>query len=74
MHQYQQLARLSIHGKEGQRAEVVGFLKFLEGGKGRGRRLKEAEEACGGGRDEGALRLVGLEEEGVKILETGTEL
>jgi len=74
MHQYQQLARLSIHGKKGQRAEVAGFLKFLKGGKGRGRRLKEAEEACGRERDEGAPRLVGLEEEGVKILETGTEL
>ena len=55
-------------------AKATGFLKFLEGGKGRGRHLKEAEEACGGGRDEGALRLVGLEEEGVKILEAGTEL
>jgi len=39
--------------QKGQRAEVAGFLKFLKGGKGRGRRPKEAEEAYGRERDEG---------------------
>jgi hypothetical protein len=72
MYQYQQLARLSIHGKEGQRQPDSSNSKKAE--KAGADALKELKKLVEEDEMRGALRLVGLEEEGVKILEAGTEL
>jgi hypothetical protein len=64
------LAWLSRHGEEGQRRRAAEFLKFLEEkAKAKGAEvLKELEALLEEGRSRGALRLVGLERDGVKVL------
>ncbi len=69
------LAWLSIHGEEGQRQRAAEFLKFLEEkakAKG-GEVLRKLEALLEEGRGRGALRLVGLERGGVKVLGVETE-
>jgi len=69
------LAWVSIHGEEGQRQRAAGFLKFLEAkarAKG-GEVLRKLEALVEEGRSRGALRLVGLERDGVKVLDVKTE-
>ncbi len=64
------LAWVSIHGEEGQRQRAAEFLKFLEE-KARARGgevLRKLEALVEEGRSRGALRLVGLERDGVKVL------
>jgi hypothetical protein len=69
------LAWVSIHGEEGQRQRAAEFLKFLEEkAKAKGREvLRKLETLLEEGRSRGALRLVGLERGGVKVLEVKTE-
>jgi hypothetical protein len=69
------LAWVSIHGEEGQRRRAAEFLKFLEAkarAKG-GEVLRKLEALVEEGRSRGALRLVGLERDGVKVLDVKTE-
>jgi hypothetical protein len=69
------LAWLSIHGEEGQRRRAAEFLKFLEEkarAKG-GEVLRKLEALVEEGRSRGALRLVGLERDGIKVLYVKTE-
>ncbi len=69
------LAWVSIHGEEGQRQRAAEFLKFLEaraGAKG-AEVLRKLETLVEEGRGRGALRLVGLERGGVKVLDVKTE-
>jgi hypothetical protein len=69
------LAWVSIHGEEEQRRRVAEFLKFLEArarAKG-GEVLRKLEALVEEGRSRGALRLVGLERGGVKVLDVKTE-
>jgi hypothetical protein len=69
------LAWVSIHGKEGQRQRAAEFLKFLEEkarAKG-GEVLRKLEALVEEGRSRGALRLVGLERGGVKVLDVKAE-
>jgi hypothetical protein len=69
------LAWVSVHGEEGQRQRAAEFLKFLEAkarAKG-GEVLRKLEALLEEGRSRGALRLVGLERDGVKVLDVKTE-
>jgi PaRep2b protein. len=69
------LVWVSIHGEEGQRQRAAEFLKFLEAkarAKG-GEVLRKLEALVKEGRSRGALRLVGLEKDGVKVLDVKTE-
>jgi len=69
------LARVSIHGEEGQRQRAAEFLKFLEEkarAKG-GEVLRKLEALMEEGRCWSALRLAGLERGGVKVLDVKTE-
>ncbi len=69
------LAWLSIHGEGEQKRRAAGFLKFLEEKaktKG-GEVLRKLEALLEEGRGRGALRLVGLERDGVKVLGVKTE-
>jgi len=66
---------VSIHGEEGQRQRAAEFLKFLEAkarAKG-GEVLRKLEALVEEGRSRGALRLTGLEKDGVKVLGVETE-
>jgi hypothetical protein len=66
---------VSIHGEEGQRRRAAEFLKFLEEkarAKG-GEVLRKLEALLEEGRSRGALRLVGLEKDGVRVLDVKTE-
>ncbi len=66
---------VSIHGEEEQRQRAAEFLKFLEEkarAKG-GEVLRKLEALLEEGRGRGALRLVGLERDGVKVLDVKTE-
>ncbi len=69
------LAWDSTYGEEGQRRRATGFLKFLEEkAKKRGAEvLRKLEALVEEGRGRGALRLVGLERGGVKVLDVKTE-
>jgi hypothetical protein len=69
------LAWVSIHGEEGQRQRAAEFLKFLEEkAKAKGAEvLRRLEALLEEGRSRGALRLVGLEKDGVKVLDVKTE-
>ncbi len=69
------LAWVSIHGEEEQRRRAAEFLKFLEErAKKRGAEvLRKLEALVEEGRGRGALRLVGLEKDGVKVLDVKTE-
>jgi hypothetical protein len=69
------LAWVSIHGEEGQRRRAAGFLKFLEArASAKGDEvLRKLEALLEEGRGRGALRLVGLERDGVKVLDVKTE-
>jgi hypothetical protein len=69
------LAWVSIHGEEGQRQRAAEFLKFLEAkARAKGEEvLKKLEALVEEGRGRGALRLVGLEKDGVKVLDVKTE-
>jgi hypothetical protein len=68
------LAWVSIHG-EGEQRRAAGFLKFLEEkAKKRGDEvLRKLEALLEEGRDRGALRLAGLEKDGVKVLDVKAE-
>ncbi len=69
------LAWISVHGEEGQRRRAAEFLKFLEEkarAKG-GEVLIKLEALVEEGKGRGALRLVGLEKDGVKVLDVKTE-
>ncbi len=69
------LAWLSIHGEGEQRLKATKFLKFLEAkarAKG-GEVLRKLETLLEEGRSRGALRLVGLERDGVKVLDVKAE-
>ncbi len=69
------LAWVSIHGEEEQRQRAAEFLKFLEaraGAKG-AEVLRKLEALLEEGRSRGVLRLVGLEKDGVKVLDVKTE-
>jgi len=69
------LAWVSIHGEGEQRQRAAEFLKFLEE-KARvkgGEVLRELEALVEEGRGRGALRLVSLERDGVKVLDVKTE-
>ncbi len=68
-------ARVSIHGEKEQRQRAAEFLKFLEAkarAKG-GEVLRKLEALVEEGRSRGALRLVGLEKDGVKVLDVKIE-
>ena len=69
------LAWLSIHGEEEQRRRAAEFLKFLEErAKAKGAEvLRKLEALMEEGRGRGALRLVGLEKDGVEVLDVKTE-
>jgi len=69
------LAWLSIHGEEGQRQRAEEFLKFLKArASAKGAEvLRKLEALLEEGRSRGALRLVGLEKDGVKVLDVKTE-
>ena len=69
------LAWVSIHGEGEQRQRGAEFLKFLkEKAKKRGGEvLRKLEALVEEGRSRGALRLVGLEKDGVKVLDIKTE-
>jgi len=69
------LAWVSIHGEEGQRRRAEGFLKFLEArASAKGAEvLRKLEALLEEGRSRGALRLVGMEKDGVKVLDVKTE-
>jgi uncharacterized protein YkuJ len=66
---------VSIHGEEGQRQRAAEFLKFLEErAKAKGAEvLRRLEALVEEGRSRGVHRLVGLERDGVKVLEVKTE-
>jgi hypothetical protein len=64
---------VSIHGEEGQRRRAAEFLKFLEARAKGGEVLRKLEALLEEGRSRGAFRLVGLEKDGVKVLEVKTE-
>jgi len=69
------LAWVSERGEEGQRQRAAEFLKFLEAkarAKG-GEVLRKLEALVEEGKSRGALRLVGLERDGVKVLDVKTE-
>jgi len=69
------LAWVSTYGEEGQRRRAAEFLKFLEEkarAKG-GEVLRKLEALVEEGKGRGALRLVGLERDGVKVLDVKTE-
>ncbi len=69
------LAWISIYGEEEQRQRAAKFLKFLEaraGAKG-AEVLKRLEALLEEGKGRGVLRLVGLEKDGVKVLDVKTE-
>jgi hypothetical protein len=69
------LAWVSVHGEEGQRQRAAEFLKFLEAkarAKG-GEVLRKLEALLEEGRSRGVLRLVGMEKDGVKVLDVKTE-
>ena len=69
------LAWVSIHGEGEQRRRAAEFLKFLEAkarAKG-GEVLRKLEALVEEGRSRGALRLTGLEKDGVKVLGVETE-
>jgi len=66
---------ISVHGEGEQRRRAAEFLKFLEEkarAKG-GEVLRKLEALLEEGRCRGALRLVGLEKDGVKVLDVKTE-
>jgi hypothetical protein len=67
------LAWVSEHGEGEQRRRAAGFLKFLEERAKGGEVLKKLEALLEEGRSRGALRLVGLERDGVKVLDVKTE-
>jgi hypothetical protein len=69
------LAWVSIHGEEEQKQRAAEFLKFLEEkAKAKGAEvLKKLEALVEEGRGRGVLRLVGLEKDGVKVLDVKTE-
>ncbi len=69
------LAWVSIHGEEGQRQRAAKFLKFLEARAGAKDTevLKKLEALLEEGRSRGVLGLVGLEKDGVKVLDVKTE-
>jgi len=67
------LAWLSIHGEGEQRRRAAEFLKFLEARAKGGEVLRKLEALLEEGRSRGALRLVGLEKDGVKVLDVKTE-
>jgi hypothetical protein len=69
------LAWVSTYGEEGQRRRAAGFLKFLEekAKKRGGEVLRKLEALVEEGKGRGALRLVGLERGGVKVLDVKTE-
>jgi hypothetical protein len=69
------LAWVSIHGEEGQRQRAAEFLKFLEArASAKGAEvLRRLEALLEEGRGRGVHRLVGLERDGVKVLEVKTE-
>jgi uncharacterized protein YkuJ len=66
---------VSEHGEEGQRRRAAEFLKFLEErAKAKGAEvLRRLEALVEEGRSRGVHRLVGLERDGVKVLEVKTE-
>jgi hypothetical protein len=66
---------VSTYGEEGQRRRAAEFLKFLEErAKAKGAEvLRKLETLVEEGRSRGALRLVGLERDGVKVLDVKTE-
>jgi hypothetical protein len=69
------LAWVSTHGEGEQRRRAAEFLKFLEErAKAKGAEvLRKLEALVEEGRSRGALRLVGLERDGVKVLDVKTE-
>jgi len=67
------LAWVSTYGEEGQRRRAAEFLKFLEARAKGGEVLRKLEALLEEGRSRGALRLVGLEKDGVKVLDVKTE-
>jgi hypothetical protein len=67
------LAWVSIHGEEEQRRRAEKFLKFLEARAKGGEVLRKLEALVEEGRSRGALHLVGLEKDGVKVLNVKTE-
>jgi hypothetical protein len=69
------LAWVSTHGEGEQRRRAEKFLKFLEEkAKAKGAEvLRKLEALVEEGRGRGALRLVGLEKDGVKVLDVKTE-
>jgi nucleotide-binding universal stress UspA family protein len=69
------LAWVSIHGEGEQRQRAAEFLKFLEErAKAKGAEvLRKLEALVEEGRGRGALRLVGLERDGVKVLDVKIE-
>ncbi len=66
---------VSTYGEEGQRQRAAEFLKFLEEkAKAKGAEVfRKLEALLEEGRSRGALRLVGLERDGVKVLDVKTE-
>jgi nucleotide-binding universal stress UspA family protein len=66
---------VSEHGEEGQRQRAAEFLKFLEArASAKGAEvLRKLEALVEEGRSRGALRLVGPERDGVKVLDVKTE-
>jgi len=67
------LAWVSTYGEEGQRRRAAEFLKFLKARAKGGEVLRKLEALLEEGRSRGALRLVGLEKDGVKVLDVKTE-
>jgi hypothetical protein len=66
---------VSERGEEGQRQRAAEFLKFLEAkARAKGEEvLRKLEALLEEGRSRGVLRLVGLERDGVKVLDVKTE-
>jgi hypothetical protein len=66
---------ISVHGEGEQRWRAAEFLKFLEEkARAKGEEvLGKLEALLEEGRSRGALRLVGLEKDGVKVLDVKTE-
>jgi hypothetical protein len=67
------LAWVSTYGEREQRRRAEKFLKFLEERAKGGEVLRKLEALLEEGRSRGALRLVGLERDGVKVLDVKTE-
>ncbi len=67
------LAWVSIHGEGEQSQRAAEFLKFLEARAKGGEVLRKLEALVEEGRSRGVLRLVGLERDGVKVLDVKTE-